>query len=604
MTSVPGARFWEKWLLVAFLGAFCCRVDAKPAAPEGSPPVALSPQERAWLTNHPVVDWGMAPDWPPFSSYDKNGNPKGIVPDIVNLVARRTGLHLQLVPTSTWSQSLRLLTTGKIDFAGGMTPTRDRERLYGLQFTEHFCEFPTAVVTRKDMPLMTSMEQLKEGVIALPRDYATTELALEKFPQLHLLITDTEEESMMAVAGNRADGTAVNIASAAYVAHMRGLSNLKISGFTQSDFFLSFGVSKEQPELLSILNKGLDSISQKEREAIFASYITSGTLHSIDWETWRNRAVYAIAAGLAALAAVVAWNRRLANEVEQRKLAETALRRAGAELETRAIELDRRAGQMLQLNESLMRANKDLESFSYSVSHDLKSPLRRLRTFAELLKEEAAGRLENDPREYLEIIHQEARRMSELIEALLAFARIGHARLRYAPVKMDDLVQEVISEIGNGSRQRDIEWIVHPLPDVECDRGLIKQVFANLIDNAVKFTRGRAPARIEIGTLPDRPEDNEVTFYVKDNGAGFDQDLAGRLFGTFQRLHSETDYEGTGIGLANVKRIVERHNGRVWAEGKPGEGATFYFSLPIRQPRPSESAPTQPQLQPADQARR
>ena len=244
--------------------------------------------------------------------------------------------------------------------------------------------------------------------------------------------------------------------------------------------------------------------------------------------------------------------------------------------------IEAHAQDMEVLNNNLAHANKDLESFSYSVSHDLKSPLRRVKGFADLLEKDLGGRLEPAERGYLEVIQSESERMNNLIEDLLGFARIGHREMRFEAVDMERVVKGVIAGAKLENPQREILWDVHPLPTIDCDRELIKQVVENLVGNAVKFTRGRTPARIEIGVLPKNDGNEEVAFYVKDNGAGFEASGAGKLFKAFQRLHSEKEFEGTGIGLANVQRIIQKHGGKVWAEGEVDKGAAFYFSLPRR----------------------
>jgi light-regulated signal transduction histidine kinase (bacteriophytochrome) len=180
--------------------------------------------------------------------------------------------------------------------------------------------------------------------------------------------------------------------------------------------------------------------------------------------------------------------------------------------------------------------------------------------------------------------------MNELIEALLAFARVGRTEIQMGPVDMDRLTSEVIAEMEVETTEREVIWEISPLPQVECDRGTIRQVMVNLLGNAAKFTRSRSPARIQVGTLAPKPEDGEVVFYVKDNGAGFDQNQASVLFEPFQSLHRREEYEGCGIGLANVKRIIQKHGGRVWAEGEVGKGATFYFSLPGKKDRRRDKA--------------
>jgi len=546
---------------------------------DGKLRVILSDSERAWKQKHPVVYWGVDPHWPPFSSFDKQGRIAGIDVEIVNLIAARTGLNIQVVRTPTWSETLRKAAAGEVDFVGGIARTDERERLLGLRFTEVFCNFPTAIVTGKEMPFLTSLKDLEGRRIAVPLGYAVTEELQKRYPNARLAITQNEEQSMLMVAGNKADATVLNLASASYVVHMRGLTNLKISGFSDLDFFLSLAVRKDAPELRSILEKGLASIDPREKETIYAGYILPETRSEIDWKAWRLTAIYSILAGAGALTIALCWNRSLARQIRQRKAAESALLQTQDELKTRARELDSRSAEMHALNEQLIRTNKDLESFSYSVSHDLKSPLRRLQGFAGLLKKEATNRLDADARNYLDVIQGETHRMSELIDALLALARIGQAQLRLAPVKLDELVREMIAEVSPETQGREIVWEIQPLPEMQCDRALIKQVVANLIDNAIKFTRRRAPARIEIGVLPRKPGDEEVVFYVRDNGAGFDMSFADKLFETFHRLHRYDQYEGSGIGLANVRRIVQKHGGRVWAEGEVEKGATFYFSL-------------------------
>jgi light-regulated signal transduction histidine kinase (bacteriophytochrome) len=226
----------------------------------------------------------------------------------------------------------------------------------------------------------------------------------------------------------------------------------------------------------------------------------------------------------------------------------------------------------------LQTANEDLESFSYSVSHDLRAPLRHVVGFVKLLQKEAGPVLTERNLRYLGIIAQSANKMGCLIDDLLAFSRFGRAELRKTDVDIDELVRDTLGDLQAETKDRNIRWEIHSLPSMWADRALMRMVFVNLISNAVKFTGGRAEARIEIGSTPD--DDRETTIYVRDNGAGFDPKYTDKLFGVFQRLHSEAEFEGTGIGLANVKRIVQRHGGRAWAEGRVDSGATLYISIP------------------------
>jgi len=234
--------------------------------------------------------------------------------------------------------------------------------------------------------------------------------------------------------------------------------------------------------------------------------------------------------------------------------------------------------EMLKLNTHLVAANKELEAFSYSVSHDLRAPLRHINGFIELLKEHAGVQLDAKGQRYTNTISDSAKQMGCLIDDLLVFSRMGQVEMRMSKINLDRLVREVVESLQTETQGRKIVWKIDPLPEVYGDSAMLRQVWINMIGNAVKYTRTRAPAEIEIGNTPN--DDKECIFFVRDNGVGFDPQYAGKLFGVFQRLHSSEEFEGTGIGLANVRRIIYRHGGRTWAEGRVDGGAVFYFSLP------------------------
>jgi signal transduction histidine kinase len=260
-------------------------------------------------------------------------------------------------------------------------------------------------------------------------------------------------------------------------------------------------------------------------------------------------------------ALVTAFNEML-EEIRQQQ---AALRAAHDGLEQRVAE---RTAQ-------LQAANNELEAFSYSVSHDLRAPLRHIAGFAELLGAEGDG-LNDAGRRFVKKISQAATRMGQLIDDLLVFSRMGRSEMQAATVSLADILADVIKE-AQPDVKHPIDWKIGSLPRVRGDRAMLRLVLANLVSNAVKYTGKSAHPRIEVGA---REEDREVVIFVRDNGVGFDMTYASKLFGVFQRLHRTDEFEGTGIGLANVRRIVHRHGGRTWAEGDPGRGAAFYFSLP------------------------
>jgi two-component system, sensor histidine kinase and response regulator len=252
-----------------------------------------------------------------------------------------------------------------------------------------------------------------------------------------------------------------------------------------------------------------------------------------------------------------------------RALAMRQLRFKNAELELR----------VNQRTAELEAANQELEAFSFSVSHDLRAPLRHISGFTTALKDDPGSTFGETGKRCLAAITQSSERMSALIAGLLAFSRTGRAALREAECDMTALVQEVITELAADTQDRNIEWDLQPLPKATVDRVLFKEAWVNLISNAVKYSRPRDPAKIKIGCVK---KNDEWEFSVADNGVGFDMHYVDKLFGVFQRLHSADEFEGTGVGLANVRRTVSRHGGRTWAESVLDQGAVIYFTLPVK----------------------
>lgn len=259
-------------------------------------------------------------------------------------------------------------------------------------------------------------------------------------------------------------------------------------------------------------------------------------------------------------------NQKLLKEVADRLRAEVEIRQLNRTLEERAGLLE--------------TANEELEAFSASVSHDLRNPLSRILGFASLLDEDFSAIAPEKRERYIAQIRESARKMTALIDDLLRLSHSSRIPLAFTAVDLNQLVADVVAEL-KAEEKSAVEWVLTPLPNVRADASLLRQVFVNLVGNALKYSRTRNPARIEIGEASSGSD--EWTLYIRDNGVGFDSAKKDELFGAFQRLHSAQEFEGIGLGLVNVKRIVVRHGGRVWAESRPGESAVFYFTLPKQQ---------------------
>lgn len=386
------------------------------------------------------------------------------------------------------------------------------------------------------------------GILIVGYDLTATQNLFSNFARTQgVQIEVTDQNGMIVAQSGLVPSSLVQDGSAGVTAALAGTSSFRRVGVNGQDSFAAY---------TPVAGVGW---------TVVTSLLASDALADA------NRLRAFVVATTIALLAILSLTKFILYVVSRdRQAAQTALAGSNVRLEQR----------VKTRTSELEASNRELEAFSYSVSHDLRSPLRSIDGFSRLVLEENEGRLEPETVRKLGVIRAGAQQMGALIDDLLSFSRLGRVELKKRRVYTGGVVDEVIAELKQENTDRQIEFVIQDLPSCYADPILIRQVFRNLLGNAVKFSRLRPAARIEVGSIPTATaNDHMVTFFIKDNGAGFDMRYIDKLFGVFQRLHRMEDFPGTGVGLALVRRIVERHGGKVWAEGAVDAGATFYLTL-------------------------
>ena len=441
------------------------------------------------------------------------------------------------------------------DFSGYFTDPEKARRGYERVFAEdNVRDYPLAIRHASgsvmdvlyNATVFRSAEGAVEGVFAAARDVTERKQAEEQLRKMSLYARSLIEASLDPLVTIRKDGKIMDVNQATELA--TGVTRQRLIGSDFCDYFT-------EPDKA---RKGYERVFAEGavRDYPLAIRNVSGALTDVLY----NASLYTNDVG--EIEGVFA----AARDITQMKAAEREVRRLNDELEQRVI----------QRTAQLEAANKELEAFTYSVSHDLRAPLRHISGFSRILTEEFAASLPPEAQHHLQRIDEGTRRMGLLVDDLLNLARVGRRDLSLQVTGFQSVVEEVIGSLKADVADRRVEWKIGDLPYVDCDPALIKQVFQNLLSNALKFTRPRARAVIEVGR-EDR--DGASVVYVRDNGVGFSMKYADKLFGVFQRLHRPEDFEGTGVGLATVQRIIQKHGGRIWAEAELDKGATFYFTI-------------------------
>ncbi|HWG90009.1 MAG TPA: transporter substrate-binding domain-containing protein [Candidatus Thermoplasmatota archaeon] len=576
-------------LLVLTLGpALSLLLATAPVAATEDP---LTPAERAWIEAHGPIRYAPDPDYPPFEWVDDEGNVTGINVDLLNRMSRNLGVEFEVRHYENWTAVLAALQEGEVDLLGSAAATPDREPY--ADFVGPYMQVGEVFYVRTDNPA-TRPEDLVGQRVAVIENYAAAMWLKEHYPQLTTVPVPDIETGLTRLSVGEVDAFFENIPVGGYYIRERALNNVRILGEPLFFSDANWVVPEGNEILAAIIEKGMASISPGEQTKVF-EYWTGydlGIRAAAPTPQGISPLALNLILGVLAVATLSgAWSLSLRRTVASRtqdlkeanrrledmnaQLASDVAARLAAEREVRTLneELERRVAARTR---ELARANEDLEAFSYTVSHDLRTPLSSLSNYAEVVRRKYGDNLGKEGGRYVERIQAAAARMTQLTEDMLRLSRATRLPLEVGRVDLSALAASVVAGLKDRDPARQVTVSITPGLRAEGDARLLRIALENLLENAWKYTRGTADARIEVR---GEQTPSGVRVEVKDNGVGFDPALASRLFTPFQRLHDPKQFEGTGVGLSTVRRILERHGGTIGATAAPGEGATFTFTL-------------------------
>ena len=568
ITETDNLLILRKWIPVKTV------LEAK----TGFPGIPLSKEEKEWLNNHNDIRLAIDPDFAPVEFVDHKGKHAGISADYTKLLNSRLGINMEIVPDLTWSQAIELAKEGEIDVFAAITPTVDRKKY--LNFTDPYFNYPIVIFTQESYPFIGGLGSLSGEKVAVVRSYLTHEVLAVNYPDIDLHIVNSIREGLESVSVGAVDAFVGDTATSSFAIRKYNFINLKIAAPTDiKSPGLSFAVRKDWTLFTGILDKAFDSIPPEKHLSINKKWIDIEVEQFPQYWIW-------IAESAAILLIVFVFLSSILRYQVRRRTAEISLK--NEELQKEAV-FRKKIEEELQLHRDhleelvdertnqLKAANNELELFCYSVSHDLRAPLRSINGFCQILIEDYGKSLNSEAIEYLTRMHNSANHMDHLIDDLLILARVSRCELKSDTIDLSTIARESTEMIQQNYPNRKVDCEIKNDLTTKGDIELMRTVIENLFDNAWKYTALTKKAKIEFGA---EKKGEQQIFYVRDNGAGFDMKYAEQLFDPFKRLHTTEEYPGTGIGLASVQRIIQRHGGKVWAKSENNKGATFYFSVP------------------------
>ncbi|MCF8144680.1 MAG: transporter substrate-binding domain-containing protein [Deltaproteobacteria bacterium] len=516
----------------------------------------LTPQERAWLRDHPVLRLGYDTDWPPVEYVNKEGKLVGMSADFMEKLNAIIGIDIKPTKPQSWQATLDEMREGTIDILFSATRTPQREEF--LHFSEPYLRFPMVIVTDQGAPYVGDMKDLRGKKIAVVNGYASHDILKHRHPELDLLLVDDVTTGLTDVTRRKAYAFIDSLAAISHVIGREGISGVKVSGETPYSYQISVAVPEDQPILAGIIQKALNSISEEDRNAIFKRWISVTYERKFDYRMlWK-----VLLAVMLIFSAVLYWNRRLAREINLRKKIE---------------------GELVEAKEAAETSNRVKSAFLASMSHELRTPLNSIIGFTGIILNELAGPLNLEQKKQLKMVKGSSHHLLNLINDVLDISKIeaGEVEITKNHFSMPQVIDQVVESLRPLAEQKGLSLFAQIDPDVDrvvSDERRIRQILINLANNAIKFTENGG-VRIVC-----RRQDSAIEVRVTDTGIGIRSEDMGKLFKPFQQLDTGTArrYEGTGLGLSVCKRILDMLGGRIWVESQFGEGSTFAFTLPLK----------------------